>query len=515
IIDFQELNTDLNNFVISTNIQAIKNKCDVENTNEIININATTDISTDINVTTQMEIYIVCVKLSLETTSTFIVKFQTGNTAVKKIITEDHKFPIFIKKNEDINDDTELILKVSEKRFLRNRVIHKIETSQWIGTHKCGAVKIKITKDEDVIFPGLFKKSIVCRSDYLNALLGIELNNLSFFDKTLQYFNFGNSKWALPDAKIFIKDMRTDKLMQEKMYKKVKFYLTFLYTKRLAESRFYRRLIRKMTENVGLKFGTEKSVELIQPFIDYFQIDMTECEEPVYNFRSFNEFFIRKLKHLARVVENINGVSSPADSRVVAFRTLEEARGVWIKGSRFSVEALIGMRNTNLNAGCNTKCNSSDCKYECSYNEDSNCKATSMSIFICRLAPQDYHRFHSPVKGIIKSIKNINGDYLTVHPVSVRKTNVLTENIRTVLEIESNFGTCYVIAIGAALVGSITITVNENDHVEAMSELGYFEFGGSTVVVLFKRQLRINNYILRNSLTGIETLIRVGDCIAE
>lgn len=34
------------------------------------------------------------------------------------------------------------------------------------------------------------------------------------------------------------------------------------------------------------------------------------------------------------------------------------------------------------------------------------------SIAIARLAPQDYHRYHSPVEGTVVSIKDIDGELL-------------------------------------------------------------------------------------------------------
>ena len=33
-------------------------------------------------------------------------------------------------------------------------------------------------------------------------------------------------------------------------------------------------------------------------------------------------------------------------------------------------------------------------------------------LAIARLAPQDYHRFHSPVEGTIVAVKDISGEYL-------------------------------------------------------------------------------------------------------
>jgi phosphatidylserine decarboxylase len=42
-------------------------------------------------------------------------------------------------------------------------------------------------------------------------------------------------------------------------------------------------------------------------------------------------------------------------------------------------------------------------------------------IAIFRLAPQDYHRFHSPVDGIAGTTKDITGNLYTVNPMAVRE----------------------------------------------------------------------------------------------
>ncbi|KAM0673373.1 phosphatidylserine decarboxylase [Gurleya vavrai] len=451
-----------------------KNVFDTEEKNVQENLNSIRDV-------TKMSIYIVSVKYKkFENNKNYILKFSVGNNCVKKEIIEDTKFPLFIKKI----GEQELVVKISEKKIIFNKAVKKLGLVNWDCKFFTDDLKIKIYRDEAVEFPGFFRKNIVCRSDYLNALLGVELNGLSFFNRTLQYFNFGNSKWALPDAQIYVKDNRTDEILEEKMYKKVKFYLTFFYTKRLAESKFYRKLIKKMTLNVGRKFSLAESVTLIDPFISYFNINMDEVAIPEYNFKSFNDFFSRKLKPNSRVVENINGISSPADGRLVGYKNINEAKEIWIKGKNFTFENLLGKK--------------------------ANCK----SIFVARLAPQDYHRFHSPVRGIIRKIYCINGDYLTVHPVSVKKTNVLTENMRIAVEIDCKYGKCYVVAVGAALVGSIIITVKEDTEIDVLDEIGFFEFGGSTVVVGFSKELIITSNIYKNSIMGIETLLKVGDCIA-
>ena len=61
------------------------------------------------------------------------------------------------------------------------------------------------------------------------------------------------------------------------------------------------------------------------------------------------------------------------------------------------------------------------------------------SLVIARLAPQDYHRFHSPVDGKVVSISPVVGkQFWTVNPVAINSpVNVFCENVRRVAVIDS------------------------------------------------------------------------------
>ena len=96
-----------------------------------------------------------------------------------------------------------------------------------------------------------------------------------------------------------------------------------------------------------------------------------------------------------------------------------------------------------------------------------------------RLAPQDYHRFHVPVDGTIGEITAIEGQYYTVNPMAIRSAlDVYGENVRVLVSIHSPiFGLVMVVCIGAMMVGSTVITVEEGQQVNRTDELGYFKFG--------------------------------------
>jgi phosphatidylserine decarboxylase len=76
----------------------------------------------------------------------------------------------------------------------------------------------------------------------------------------------------------------------------------------------------------------------------------------------------------------------------MTFETVSEATRLWIKGRDFSVARLLG----DTYKGQAEKYNGG-----------------ALAIF--RLAPQDYHRFHSPVDGKIGPMTFISGEYYTVN----------------------------------------------------------------------------------------------------
>lgn len=220
---------------------------------------------------------------------------------------------------------------------------------------------------------------------------------------------------------------------------------------------------------------------------------MSEVLHPTESFKNFNEFFYRALKPDARpcsAPENPNIIVSPADCRSVVFDRLDDAQSIWVKGREFSVERLLGD----------------------AYPEDAK-RFQNGALGIMRLAPQDYHRFHIPVDGIMGEPKLIEGEYYTVNPMAIRSAlDVYGENIRVCVPIDSEaHGRVMVICVGAMMVGSTVITRSAGERVRRAEELGYFKFGGSTILLLFEPgAMQFDEDLVANSKGALETLIRVG-----
>lgn len=140
--------------------------------------------------------------------------------------------------------------------------------------------------------------------------------------------------------------------------------------------------------------------------IKSFQLEdsMTEMVEPdPAKYATFNDFFAREIKESARPIaepENDLVVSSPADCRLTAWPTVDLATKYWIKGFGFTLARLLD-------------------------NEDLATSFEGGSLMVARLAPQDYHRWHAPVSGIVTSIDDIPGAYYTVNPQAINQAGVM------------------------------------------------------------------------------------------
>lgn len=251
-------------------------------------------------------------------------------------------------------------------------------------------------------------------------------------------------------------------------------------------------MLKTMSIKQGRKFDDPASAREIPGFINFHQLDMSEVLKPVEEFKNFNEFFYRELKPEARpcsAPENPKIIVSPADCRSVVFNTIDDATKIWVKGRDFSLEHLLSP----------------------AYPEDIK-RYSGGSLGIFRLAPQDYHRFHIPVDGIMDNPKLIAGEYYTVNPMAIRSAlDVYGENVRVCVPINSvAHGRVMVICVGAMMVGSTVITRKAGEKVKRAEELGYFQFGGSTVLLLFEPGvMRFDDDMAGNSAGALETLVRI------
>ncbi|KAF3273329.1 hypothetical protein TWF970_009240 [Orbilia oligospora] len=317
-----------------------------------------------------------------------------------------------------------------------------------------------------------------------------------WYSKVITKVSYGGYKLGANSANILIQDRITGLISEERMSVYVRLGIRLLY-KGLKSSSMEKKKIRQLLESLsfkqGKKYDNPASAREIKPFIAFHQLNIDEVLKPLDEFKTFNEFFYRELKPNSRPVsypDNPKIIVSPADCRSVVFDTIDDATRIWVKGRDFSVERLLGM----------------------AYGDEAK-RFNGGGLGIFRLAPQDYHRFHIPVDGVMGEPRLIKGEYYTVNPMAIRSAlDVYGENVRIIVPIDSvAHGRVMVVCVGAMMVGSTVITAKSGSTVARGDELGYFKFGGSTLVVLFEpNTMRWDDDLIANSSEAIETLIRVG-----
>ncbi|XP_043722006.1 phosphatidylserine decarboxylase proenzyme 2-like isoform X2 [Telopea speciosissima] len=296
---------------------------------------------------------------------------------------------------------------------------------------------------------------------------------------------------------ILVFDRKTKRLVEELIDGKIVLSMRALYQSKIGLGLIdtgAKELLQSISEKQGRRMNSVESAKEIPKFLEFFkdQINMADVKYTVEQFKTFNEFFVRELKPDARPITHKGRddiAVCAADSRLMAFKSIEESLRFWIKGRKFSIQGLLG-------------------KDICSTD------FVNGTLVIFRLAPQDYHRFHFPVSGTIEQFVDIPGCLYTVNPIAVNSKycNVFTENKRVVSIISTeDFGKVAFVAIGATMVGSITFLKNEGDLVQKGEEFGYFSFGGSTVICVFEKDvIDIDEDLLSNSARSLETLVSVG-----
>jgi len=206
--------------------------------------------------------------------------------------------------------------------------------------------------------------------------------------------------------------------------------------------------------------------------------NLDETELALGEYASLGDFFARKLRHGARIVDAApDAIVSPCDGVLAARGTCVDGAMVQAKGRNYRLDDLVA--------------------------DEALAKTlTGGAYATIYLSPRDYHRVHTPLAGTI-----VRYDYLpgTLWPVNRWATNrregLLVRNERVVIHLNADgIGDVAVVMVGAAGVGNIRLahapdsaefrasgerrSIERNDRVERGDELGAFRLG-STVVLVF------------------------------
>lgn len=231
------------------------------------------------------------------------------------------------------------------------------------------------------------------------------------------------------------------------------------------------------------------SVGMISRFIRENQIDMNQYEPVCY--RSYNEFFTRRIRPGMRPLpEDPNILFSPCDCKASVYLLDKEGTFV-VKDTEYTAASLL--RSQKI-AG----------HFRNGY------------AVVLRLTVDDYHRYCYIDDRIKSDNFFIPGIYHTVNPIANDYVKIYKENAREFTMMKTkHFGNVVQVEVGALMVGRI------KNHQEAGSmkrggEKGYFEFGGSTIVLLLQQdRVSIREDLIEETENQREIKILQGKCWEE
>lgn len=228
-------------------------------------------------------------------------------------------------------------------------------------------------------------------------------------------------------------------------------------------------------------------------FEDFYLCD---TNDPHYGFRSYDDFFARDLLPGRRTIEDPDApeIINAACTSIIhlLYPKLRETDSFWMKGTPYSLRHLLGNHylTTSFIGG---------------------------TLLQAMLTSLDFHRWCSPVNGVVKSTSLIPGTYFAVRLDEIEDCPTLpqvAQNVEIIyedpivrsqdfstaiaaralifIEAEDPVGLICFVAVGMADVSTCRLTVKEGQSVKKGDPLGSFHYGGSTHCLILGPHLKVD-----------------------
>ncbi|KAF9260897.1 phosphatidylserine decarboxylase [Marasmius fiardii PR-910] len=230
-------------------------------------------------------------------------------------------------------------------------------------------------------------------------------------------------------------------------------------------------------------------------FVNTYQLRNSDIEKG-YGYYSWDDFFTRNLKN-----EHIRPINKPGDDPSILIHHACESTPVriahnvqlhdrfWLKSQPYSLYDMLNRDEKRAK------------------------QFVGGTVYQSFLSPQDYHRWHAPVDGVIEKAEVVYGTYYSALPDegAPKDDLVLHEGVpfgaflrsqpwltfvctRALIYIKAKspkIGTVCFIGVGMVEVSTCDITVNEGQEVKTGDELGMFHFGGSGHCLIFQPEAKV------------------------
>lgn len=240
----------------------------------------------------------------------------------------------------------------------------------------------------------------------------------------------------------------------------------------------------------GKLLSTRLSSLLVKPFIKKNNIDLSDYE--CNKFSSFNDFFTRKIRAGKRPFPaDTKTLISPCDCKASVY-PIQDDTTFSIKHTEYTLRSLLRSRKLAK-------------------------RFQGGTLFLLRLTVDDYHRYNYAVSGFKTKNYHIPGSFHTVNPVANDFLPIYKENTREYTIIHTpGFGDILQMEVGALMVGKISNHTHQKSFVTRGTEKGFFEYGGSTIIVITEKDKAFaREDLIQNTSLGYETKILQGQPIGS
>ena len=271
---------------------------------------------------------------------------------------------------------------------------------------------------------------------------------------------------------------------------------------------------RKLVKQMGLFLDSEASWNE-----EYYQIALANEEfglkEDLYedkeNWKSFNDFFVRRFRHPSRRL-----IGSPNDPAVIVSPADASCQGLW----RIDENGIVELKGDESQNGIAIK--TGTLRDIAVFLAPSSYKDCFHGGFLTHtfLDINNYHRYHFPVSGAIKEVLRIDGaiapgGVITWDEERKRYYEYFSElfgwqslESRGLIIMEMDAGGLLAISpIGMCQVASVNFEeeVKVGCHVKKGDPMGYFKYGGSDIVMIFQKDSDFTLSVKEN------TFLKVGE----
>ena len=240
----------------------------------------------------------------------------------------------------------------------------------------------------------------------------------------------------------------------------------------LNASEDFNRWLKQLVRVWGEFLDTPASARNIDSFLRKPNYNIDDYFVGPSGWLTFNQFFAREMKPGKRPISdprNDRVFVSPADAVFMGHWPISDTSSITVKGVEWDIAELL----------------------DGSPYRDAFRNGTYMHSF---LYVDDYHRYHVPVGGTIREIRNVSGRvYLDVRRNADGSLDVIDGDTyqfnqeRGLVVIDSpELGLVAVLPIGMATVSSVNLTPEVGAELRKGDEFGYFLFGGSDIVMIFQ-----------------------------